>query len=237
MAASNTDIDSKYVCIDHFWWNGGGIVDMEGRPKYQKLVMFVNLILMLSHGNVDIERGFSITKQHLELHWNKTYEDTLNALRNVKNYLVWNRGPENFQVTIDLISKCKNSHAQYEIYKAEKEKLECRLLEDAATKKKEAENQDKLAEIERDIGVLQNGIKMAEKKIKEWNGEVQSRLLKTVLNCDRLTESNMKVATGVKRKEELSLEIQQLQKKRAKLVKNSWTVLSDNSVFQRCLWK
>ena len=40
---------------------------MEGRPKYQKLVMFVNLILMLSHGNVDIERGFSITKL-LELH-------------------------------------------------------------------------------------------------------------------------------------------------------------------------
>ena len=118
-----------------------------------------------------------------------------------------------------------------------KRKLECRLLEDAATKKKEAENQDKLAEIERDIGVLQNGIKMAEKKIKEWNGEVQSRLLKTVLNCNKLTESNMKVATGVKRKEELSLEIQQLQKKRAKLVKNSWTVLSDNSVFQRCLWK
>ena len=31
----------------------------------------------------------------------------------------------------------------------------------------------------------------------------------------------MKAATGVKRKEELSLEIQQLQKKRAKLVKNS----------------
>ena len=70
-------------------------------------------------------------------------------------------------MTIDLISKCKNSHAQYEIYKAEKEKLECRLLEDAATKKKEAKNQDKHAEIERDIGVLQNGIKMAEKKIKE----------------------------------------------------------------------
>ena len=67
VAASNTDIDSKYVCIDHFWRNGGGIVDMEGRPKYQKLVMFVNLILMLSHGNVDIERRFSITKL-LELH-------------------------------------------------------------------------------------------------------------------------------------------------------------------------
>ena len=76
-------------------------------------------------------------------------EDTLNALRNVKDYLVQIGGSENFQVTIDLISKCKNSQAQYQIYKAEKEKLEHRLLEDAVTKKKKAENQDKLAEIER----------------------------------------------------------------------------------------
>ena len=63
-------------------------------------------------------------------------------------------------MTIDLIFKCKNSHVQYEIYKTEKGKLKPRLLQDAATKMEEAENQDKLAEIERDIGILQNGIKL-----------------------------------------------------------------------------
>ena len=94
-------------------------------------------------------------------------------------------------------------------------------MEDAAAKKKKAENQDKLAEIERDIGVLQNGIKMAEKIIKEGNEEVQSSLLKKALNRNELTQSNMEVATGVKRKEELSLEIQELEKKRVKLVENS----------------
>ena len=81
------------------------------------------------------------------------------------------------------------------------------MLEDAATKKNEAENQDMLAEIERDIGVLQKGIKMVEKIIKEGNEEVQSNLLKKLLNCAKLTQSNMKVTTGVKRKEELSLKI------------------------------
>ena len=94
-------------------------------------------------------------------------------------------------------------------------------MEDAAAKKKKAENQDKLAEIERDIGVLQNSIKMAEKIIKEGNEEVQSPLLKKALNRNELTQSNMEVATGVKRKEELSLEIQELEKKRVKLVENS----------------
>ena len=93
---------------------------------------------MLSYGNAGAERGFSITKQHLELHGNKTDEDTINTLRNVKDYLVQNGGSENFELTIDLISKCKNSYAQYKIYKAEKEKLEYRLLEDAATKKKKS---------------------------------------------------------------------------------------------------
>ena len=50
-------------------------------------------------------------------------------------------------------------------------------------------------------------MKMAEKIIKEGNKEVQSHLLKKVFNRDKLTQSNMKVATGVKRKEELSSEI------------------------------
>ena len=68
VAATGTDNNSKYVCIDHFWRNVGGIVDMEGIPKYRKLVTFVNLILMLSHGNADAERGFSIIKQHLKSH-------------------------------------------------------------------------------------------------------------------------------------------------------------------------
>ena len=129
------------------------------------------ILFLHSHGNVDAERGFSITKQHLELHGNNTDEDTLNVLWNVKDYLVQNRGSENFEETIDLNSKRKNPHAQYEIYKVEKEKIECKLLEDAATKKKEVENQDKFAEIKRDIGVLQNSIKMAEKIIKEGNKE------------------------------------------------------------------
>ena len=42
---------------------------------------------------------------------------------------------------------------------------------------------------------------MAEKIIKEGNEEVQSHLLKKVLNRDELNQSNMKVAIGVKRKE------------------------------------
>ena len=74
------------------------------------------------------------------------------------------------------------------------------MFEDAATTKKEAEYQDRLAENpERVIGVLQNGIKMAEKIIKKANQKVQSHHLKKILKLDELTQSNMKVATGVKR--------------------------------------
>ena len=108
------------------------------------------ILFLHSHGNADAERGFSITKQHLELHGNNTDEDTLNVLWNVKDYLLQNRGSENFEETIDL--KTQKSSCAIWIYKAEKEKMECKLLEDASTKKQEFENQDKFAEIERDIG-------------------------------------------------------------------------------------
>ena len=57
VAATDTDNNLKYVCLDHFWRKVVGIVDMEGRLKYQKLIMFVNLNLSFSHGNADAERG------------------------------------------------------------------------------------------------------------------------------------------------------------------------------------
>ena len=61
LAATDTDKDSKYVCIDHVLRNVGGIVDMEGKPKYQKLVTFVNFILTFSHGNADFQTPRSIS--------------------------------------------------------------------------------------------------------------------------------------------------------------------------------
>ena len=76
-------------------------------------------------------------------------------------------------------------------------KTERRLIETEAAGKDELENKDKLSEVERDIEMLRNGLKMVENIIKEGNDEVQAQLLKTVLIRDVLTKASMKVSTGL----------------------------------------
>ena len=102
------------------------------------------------------------------------------------------------QVTTGLIAKSKNSHAQYETYLAEKRKLECRMMETESARKEELEKKDKLADVERDIGVLRNGLKMAENIIKEGNDEVQARCLKNVSNQDVITQASLRVLREMK---------------------------------------
>lgn len=97
--------------------------------------------------------------------------------------------------------------------------MELRMMELEAAKKEELEKKDKLAEGERDIEALPNGLTMAENIIKEGSNEVQAQLLKKVLNSDTLTQSNMKISTRFKGKEELSSEIHQLEENSRKLNK------------------
>ena len=52
-------------------------------------------------------------------------------------------------------------------------------------------------QVERDIGVLQNGLKMVENILKEGNDEVQAQLVKKVLIRDMWTKANVMVSYGV----------------------------------------
>ena len=64
--------------------------------------------------------------------------------------------------------------------------MEHRMMETEAPRKEESENKDKSAELQRDIEVLPNGLKMTENIIKKRNNEVQAELLRKVLNRNAL---------------------------------------------------
>ena len=81
--------------------------------------------------------------------------------------------------------------------------MELTMMETEAARKEELQKKDKLVKVEKDIRVLQNGLKIAGNIIKERNNKVLAQLLKKVLTCDALTQANMQMTTGVKRKEEL----------------------------------
>ena len=77
-----------FVRIDHFWRRIGNLVDEFAAKKYPHLAKLAQCGLWLSHENSTPERGFSVNKRLLDVHGCSTYEDTIIALRMVKDELL-----------------------------------------------------------------------------------------------------------------------------------------------------
>ncbi|GBM09911.1 hypothetical protein AVEN_86801-1 [Araneus ventricosus] len=94
------------------------------------------MIMILSHGNSNVERGFSINKR---LFMENMKEQTLIARRIVYDSIQANGGISNFEVSKQFILSVRNSRAKYEEYKEKKRKEEKELSENLK-RKREAEN-------------------------------------------------------------------------------------------------
>ncbi|XP_065643869.1 uncharacterized protein LOC136075251 [Hydra vulgaris] len=213
---------SKYKRIDNYWSQVGTICDEAGNLKFPQLLALVKCVLTFSHGNSSPERGFSINKNFIEGHSTNLKEDTIVALRLVKDELNQVGGVMNFPVTSNLIKCCKESHQRYEVYLAEQTKLVKAESEkvkqtELLTKSLQQRKTD-LELIEADIRVCKAGIEVAETAIDEGNGKLQQALLKVKLDKTVCQTSQAMIDMGIKRKRELQINLDNLEKKK-KLVK------------------
>ena len=65
-------LESQFIRIDEYWLKVilAFIDESTGKSKYNVLFNFVMCVLLLSHGNSDPERGFSINKFLLDTYGN-----------------------------------------------------------------------------------------------------------------------------------------------------------------------
>lgn len=138
------------------------------KPKYLKLWNFVKTLLILSHGQASVERGFSVNKDILRT--NLT-EKNLVALRlvsdSVQLQLLGNKSADlrsvhKLNITKDIIANCKLARSRYQNYldqkkeeskKEESEKRKIRLLgelSESKAKKLKLENTSKRLMVEVD---------------------------------------------------------------------------------------
>jgi hypothetical protein len=70
-----------YQRIDVYWNYVFSITTTSGRPKYPILSKLIRNVLTVSHGNADVERGFSINQNIVS--WNRSLlsEASINGLR------------------------------------------------------------------------------------------------------------------------------------------------------------
>ena len=121
--------------IEKYWKNFIDLKGSDGGPKYHNVSMVVNACLTMSHGNADVERGFS--KSGCILTENNTAMSLkmLNARLYVcDGMLAYDRKPHLVPVTRHLLTLAHQAHASYNAY-LEKKKLE----ESEAKQKKEEE--------------------------------------------------------------------------------------------------
>ena len=82
--------ESQFIRIDAYWLKVmmAFIDESTGKSKYDILFNFVMCVLLLSHGNSDPERGFSINKFLLDTHGNSISEVTIECIRLLKDFLI-----------------------------------------------------------------------------------------------------------------------------------------------------
>lgn len=93
--------------LDRFWFD---LIMNCGISEYSHLLYFVKTVMILSHGNAAVERGFSMNKGCLV---ENLHEKSLIAQRTIYDAVNVRGGVQNFVVTKDLIHAARNSDSLY----------------------------------------------------------------------------------------------------------------------------
>ena len=208
MCGLYTDVEvpsSKFVRVDQYWRTIGEMTNESGALKYPQLFSLAKTILSLSHGNAVPERGFSINKYILSTHGNSLKEDTIVALRLVKDELCYVGGLENFKITKPLIKAVKGSYGKYEKYLEAQRELEAKQKQIEQEKNEnEKENTTRiqlLQKVNKDIAFTKDTIKQLEATLDEANKDIREALQEPGLVKDRIARAHTLIDMSLERKQ------------------------------------
>ncbi|CAF3357733.1 unnamed protein product [Rotaria sp. Silwood2] len=168
--------------VDYYWNKVLSIVQINGYPKYPILSKLVKNILIISHGNADVERGFSANANILTEDRTLLSEKSINGLRAIYDGVELLGCGSVHKVGTDMIRAVQKSAASYK-----EELLKMKAL--AASQQKESEilqtaelEKKKLIEEEQELMIkykkLQSEHKTAQLLIDEGNQRMENSLKK-----------------------------------------------------------
>lgn len=92
--------------LDHFWR------DIIGQ-EFKDFMHVVKMICCMSHGNANVERGFSINNECL---FENMREESVIARRQVYDAVLYEGGIDNVQISKELLLSARNAHSRYVEY-------------------------------------------------------------------------------------------------------------------------
>jgi hypothetical protein len=118
------EADLKPYVVDSYWAKVLQRRNALGQPKYSILGKVVKACLSLSHGNSDAERSFSTNKRTVTPERVSLSEETINAVRLVKDALRIRGGGKaiHISVTHSLQQKARTAYSKYKEFQEETRK-------------------------------------------------------------------------------------------------------------------
>ena len=104
---SELPFPKQAIAVDEYWFKVGTVTDIAGDVKYPLLSRLAKSILIIPHGNADIERMFSKVGLNKTKLRNGLSIDTLSALLCLQVNV--NQVCYKFSATKEMIDKCRNA--------------------------------------------------------------------------------------------------------------------------------
>jgi len=113
---SKNNDEILYHRIDYYWAQVFKIKSLEGKCRYPILSKYIPSLLILAHGNADIERGFSLNNALVTPERNALAENTIKGVKAVKDYIRVQGKIQSIKITKKMVEAARASHGKYVSY-------------------------------------------------------------------------------------------------------------------------
>ncbi|KAJ6649103.1 hypothetical protein Bhyg_04336 [Pseudolycoriella hygida] len=209
-----------------FWRMIGGMKDQQNHLKFDDLSKLARTCLTLCHGNAAPERGFSFNSTMLQ-NREETKEDTIIAIRIVKDAILHYGKVEDFPITRRLLDLCASSRQKYflhlEVEKQQREfseRQKQKEIENAEAQKQIKEKLSEVQSLENQIEEETLKLAVADNLIEEGTGSLSSLLLTNgALNKSSVMKAQMLISAGVEKSKTTNSNIKNLKLKMKNILK------------------
>ncbi|CAM4967600.1 unnamed protein product [Rotaria socialis] len=180
-----------YHRIDFYWNNIFEITTTNGRPKYPVLTKLIKNILIISHGNADVERGFSINENIISSNRSSLSQLSINSLRTTYDTVKNSNGVYSHNVPIhkELIKAAQSSFSffneELSIIKAAEERI-----------RKEKEEKENASKIYQEVLEQEEELLMTQKDLQKQQQE--ANLI--------IADGSARLQLAIKKKDSLDIE-------------------------------
>ncbi|CAF4421610.1 unnamed protein product [Rotaria sp. Silwood2] len=170
----------KYHPVDHYWRHVFAIKNSSGTAKFVALPKLIKSLLSLSHGNADVERGFSENAALITDDRSSLSDISINGLRATKDAVKFYGQGKVHEVPIckGLLDNVKEAHSRYQVDQERKQRIlkEKEAIEAAAklTKNKELILVEKEQNLIDQRKILQEDLENASKMLNEGNSRLEA---------------------------------------------------------------